>query len=347
MSRLIISTVGTSLLSNAPRYDFSPRDSKALHTFLHLHPQKASAEANALSRLIQGGNELIFLHSDTEDGQTCSAALVAYYQEREHKAREERIEGLSYHERGFVQHGLRRFVRVLARELRQAQRGGLAPLISATGGFKAEIAYATAVGLVFGVPVSYIHEKFGDIVTLPPTPILWDYSLFAWHRDFFDWLDAEPRLSAEVRDRLHALPETVALLLEDAQDGHTYLSPLGEAYLEAFKGQEESRRPLRLSSRASKTYQDMDHSAKGLYREVLERLRLGEKDAWKRSAEAVRNGIYKFPKGHTAPRVFFGERDGVLHVLELCGHDDERRYQDLIKTIAWHPYDQDPFTDLP
>ena len=347
MTRRIISSVGTSLLTNAPRYDFNPKDPKSLYVFLQRHPQKASAEANALSRLTQQGDELVFLHSDTEDGQSCSAALADFFAGQGFKTRSERIAGLSYNEKGFVQHGLRQFVRLLAREIRQAQRSALVPLISATGGFKAEIAYATAVGLVFQVPVSYIHEKFGDIVTLPATPVSWDYSLFTWHQDFFEWLDAEPRPTPEVQNRLHALPDTVALLLEDAEDGFTYLSPLGEAYLEAFQGQAEGRRPLLLSASAEKTYRTLDYTAQGLYRGVLERLRLGEAGDWRRSAEAVREGIYKFPKGHTAARVFFGEREGALYVLELSGHFDERHYQDLMQNIRWSHYEHDEFTELP
>lgn len=276
MSQRIISTVGTSLLTNARRLGFNPDDPPALHALLRQRPQEACAESNALSRLAQAGDELVFLHSDTEEGERCSRVLADFFTERGYRARGERVAGLSYNEKGFVQRGLRRFVRLLAEELREAQRRGLTPSINATGGFKAEIAYATAVGLVFQTPVSYIHEKFGDIVTLPATPIAWDYALFSWYRDFFEWVDAEPRATREVQRRLRAMPDAVALLLDDAEDGHTYLSPLGEAYLEAFKGQQESRRPLRLSASAEKTYRNLDLSAQDRYRQVLERLRLGE-----------------------------------------------------------------------
>jgi putative CRISPR-associated protein (TIGR02619 family) len=347
VSYRMISTVGTSLLGNAARSGVDGQDAEALHALLKKDPQRASAESNALSRLTQAGDELVFLHSDTEEGARCSRVLADFYRAQGFRARSERVAGLSYDEKGFVQHGLRQLVRLLAQEIRGAQRRGLTPSINATGGFKAEIAYATAVGLVFQTPVSYIHEKFGDIVTLPATPVSWDYSLFAWYRDFFDWLDTEPRRTHEVRGRLHALPESVALLIEDAEDGHTYLSPLGEAYLEAFRGQQESRRPLLLSASAEATYKRLELGAQDRYRGVLERLRLGAPRDWQRSAEAVRGGVYKFPKGHTAERVFFSERGGKLYVLELCGHDDERRYQALIARIDWGDYDPDSFTELP
>ncbi len=347
MSRRIISTVGTSLLTNASRSGLDIQDHKSLQGFLQADPQKASAEANALSRLAQPGDELVFLHSDTEDGQTCSTALVAYYQARGHKAREERVAGLSYHEKGFVQYGLQQFVKQLAHEIRAAKRAGQLPLISATGGFKAEIAYATAVGLVFGIDVSYIHEKFGDIVTLPATPIGWDYSLFAWYGDFFEWLDSEPRPTHEVRQRLHAMPDRVGLLLFDAEDGNTYLSALGEAYLEAFKGERETRRPLRLSANAMRDLDTLDFTARSAFLQLLERVRRGGAGDWQRSAETLSGGVSKFPKGHSAHRAFFVERDGLLHVLELSGHSDERRYQDLMQSIRWSQYEHGKFTELP
>lgn len=149
--------------------------------------------------LAEAGDDLVFLHSDTEEGQRCAEALTRYFaEEGGHRTRMERIAGLSYNEKGFVSHGLRELVRLMSREIRLASRAGQPAHLNATGGFKAEIAYATALGLIFGVPVSYIHEKFGDIITLPATPIAWDYSLFAWYSEFFDWIDAEPRLSSEV-----------------------------------------------------------------------------------------------------------------------------------------------------
>lgn len=346
MTRLIISTVGTSLLGNAKRWDFNPEDHSSLVTFLQLEPQKASAESNALSRLAQPGDELVFLHSDTPDGAVCSEALTAHFSERGFRTRSLRIAGLTYHERGFVQHGLRNFIRLLAQELRAAGRSGRMALINATGGFKAEIAYATAVGLVFQTPVSYIHEMFGDIVTLPATPITWDYSLFTWYSDFFDWLDAEPRPTPEVQGRLRALPEQVASLLDEAEDGHTYLSPLGEAYLEAFRGQQEQRRPLWLSSPAKRDYAALDFTSQGAFRQLIERLQHGQVGDWKRSSEAVRDNIYKFPKGHSSHRLFVREQGGALWVLELSGHSDKRQYQQLIQGIRWQDYDPAQFTEL-
>lgn len=346
MSQCLISTVGTSLLGNACNSRANP-DGLSPAALLRRDPQRASAEANAITRLAAPGDTLVFLYSDTEDGERCAAHLADHFAAEGHPVRRERIAGLSYHERGFVSHGLRSLVRLLAQEIRAAHRTGQRPVINATGGFKAEIAYATAVGLMFRTPVNYIHEHFKDVVTLPASPVNWDYSLFAWHRDFFDWLDAEPRPTPQVQARLTALPESVALLVEDAPDGHSYLSPLGEAYLEAFRGQLDTRRPLRLSASAMGTLDTLDFTTRGAFLHLLERLRHGEASDWQRSAETLSGGVGKFPKGHSPHRAFVVEREGVLHVLELCGHEDERRYQALMGSIRWRQYETQEFQEWP
>lgn len=346
MNKTIISTVGTSLLGNLKNPERNSSGLTEPYELLKANPQEASAEANAVTRLAQAGDDLVFLHSDTEEGERCAAALTRYFAETGHRTRMERIAGLSYNEKGFVSHGLRELVRLLAHEIRLAGRHHKPAHLNATGGFKAEIAYATALGLMFGVPVSYIHEKFGDIITLPATPIAWDYSLFAWYSDFFNWIDAEPRPSAEVQARLTTLPDTAALLLEN--DGeHTYLSPLGEAYLEAYRGEADQRQKVMLSAAARATLDEQDYTTRMAFLQLLERLRKGEAGDWQRSAETLSGGISKFPKGHSALRAFVTEREGLLHVLELSGHREERRYQELMQSIRWSAYEHGNWSELP
>lgn len=346
MSQTIISTVGTSLLGNLKNPVRNPSGLTDPYELLKTNSQEASAEANAVTRLAEAGDDLVFLYSDTEDGERCADALTRYFAQVGYYTRMERIAGLSYNEKGFVSHGLRELVRLLAHEIRLAGRNRKPAHLNATGGFKAEIAYATALGLMFAVPVSYIHEKFGDVITLPATPIAWDYSLFVWYSDFFNWIDAEPRPSAEVQARLTAMPDTVALLLEDAGE-FTYLSPLGEAYLEAYRGEADQRQRIRLSAEARATLDEQDFTSRTAFLQLLERLRRGEAGDWQRSAETLSGGVGKFPKGHSALRAFVYEQGDTLHVLELSGHREERRYQELMQTIRWSQYEYGEWSDLP
>ena len=226
-----------------------------------------------------------------------------------------------------------------------AKRARLTPIINATGGFKAEIAYATTVGLVFKTPVCYIHEKFGDIVTLPVTPFGWDSSIFALHQDFFDWVDSEPRLSQEVQSRVAGLPEEVKMLLEDGSDGTTMLSPLGEAYLSAFRLEKEtSIVPIWLSKKARRDWDGFDSTTREAYSRVLDGLRLPNR--YSRSEQKSGGGnALGYPKGHTNERVFFAEENESLYIFEFTKHG--RDYDQFCNNgLRWLEYPRIEFTKL-
>lgn len=364
--KLIINTVGTSLLINARRYIEKVQDRKfesaekfveylesdplkatdEILEFLQRDPKTASAETNALSRLLEPYDRAVLLYSQTLDGKRC-AELIQAYVNKSHRCEIEEVQGLSYAETSFVQHGLKNFVQALAKHIRDAKRAGLEPIINATGGFKAEIAYATAVGLVFKTPVCYIHEKFGDIVTLPVTPFGWDSSIFALHQDFFDWVDSEPRSNHEVQSRVAALPEEIKMLLEDGNDGTTMLSPLGEAYLSAFRLEKEtSTIPILLSKKARRDWDGFDASTRSAYARVLDGLRLPNR--YSRSEQKTGGGdALGYPKGKIKERVFFVEENESLYIFEFSGHYNEREYNDLCsRGMRWLEYPRDDFTRL-
>lgn len=348
MSRLIINTVGTSLKMNAfkaePAVDFD--DAAAMQAFLQARPQKASAEANTLSRLVEPGDQLVFLHSDTPDGMRCAQLLEDYFAGLGYPTKVERISGMTNQQAGFVNYGLRNFVRLLAQHIREAHRDGMAVGINNTGGFKVQIAYGNIVALLFKIPIYYIHENFQDVITLPATPISWDYSLFTWYGDFFDWLDAEPRPTPEVGGRVAGLPQEILALLWDAGDGFTYLSPLGEAYLEAFRGRlaEGQQVSVWLSARARRDWDSFDPSTRAMFFRIVERLRVPEIRA--SNAERIQGSdAVVMPQGHVNERLFFSERDGKLHILEFTQHG--RNYAQLCdRGVNWRDYQSDPFSEL-
>lgn len=150
-------------------------------------------------------------------------------------------------------------------------------LINATGGFKAEIAYAVLAGLLFDLPVVYIHERFNKIIEMPPVPIAWDYSLFADHEDFFEWLEGDLRLTDEVDRQLKGRPEELKMLLIE-EEGYTLLSPAGEAFYQAFKqrmAEVESVEVL-LSDKALQSYKQRNEQGKKQVLSYLRRLKLPE-----------------------------------------------------------------------
>jgi len=325
--RTILVTVGTSLLTNARR-DLGKQEPNIQEIANYLRrtpPEQASAETNSLSRILQEGDKIIFLHSETHEGRFCAEALEQHYQKQGYLAEVCEIPDLTYAESRFKMRGLRSLVATLIERIRRERQAQREVLINATGGFKAEIAYATVVGLLFDVPVYYIHEAFRDIIQMPPTPIGWDYSLMAEHEEFFEWLNEDLRRTADVEKRLRGLPrsEEIHLLLVEEED-FTFLSPTGEAFYEAYKTRLEQAQetPLWLSEVAWRTYEKAAPDVKALFNRALRKLRM--KELRISGSDRVQNSdCLAFPKGHRDERVFYFEENGKIYVCELTRHSDK------------------------
>lgn len=325
--RTVLVTVGTSLLTNAQKSLQKQKlsDHEIVNYLGRTDPVQASAETNSLSRILQEGDKLIFLHSQTEEGKFCTEALRKYYRGRGYQTESQEIPDLTYKESRFKMRGLRSLVATLIDLIRRERQAQRQVLINATGGFKAEIAYAAVVGLLFDVPVYYIHEAFRDIIQMPPTPIGWDYSLIAEYEEFFEWLSEDLRTTAEVDARLRTLSrsEELHLLLVD-EEGYTFLSPTGEAFYEAYKARLEQteRTPVWLSAAAWRTYEQAPPEVKALFDRALRKLRL--KELRRSGSDQLRNSdCLVFPKGRRDERLFYFEDDeSEVRVCELTRHSD-------------------------
>ncbi|GBC78116.1 hypothetical protein HRbin08_01602 [bacterium HR08] len=333
--RTILTTVGTSLLNNAKR-DLKGEEvnEHGLANYLRrTDPERASAETNSLSRILQEGDRIIFLHSQTEEGKLCAQALERHYRSRDHDVELREVPDLTYAERRFKMRGLRSLVATMIELIRRERQHGREVLINATGGFKAEIAYATLVGLLFDVPVYYIHEAFRDVIQMPPAPIGWDYSLLADHEEFFEWIASDLRETADVDAWLRGLPEEVreeVRLLLVEEEGYTFLSPAGEAFYEAYKErlQQAEGVPVHLSSKARATYERVGPEIARRFARALNKLRVRELRI--SQSDRVRNSdCLVFPRGHCGERVFYFEDGEAIYVCELARHSD-RSYERLI-----------------
>ena len=239
MSRFLICTIGTSLLTNrdddrpwkgwsAQRKDPLPDPGVVDAWLATAAAVKASAQTNTLRAVgLASDDRVRLLHSDTPEGHFCSQRLLGYLQAgRCREADERKLGVLSYHQGSFARRGLRSLIDQAILAIRCAQDEGLEPVLCATGGFKAEIAFLNLLGALLQVEVCYIHEQFREVVRLPRLPLRWDAGFVLQHRDFFEWIDAEPRGSAEVESWLKGRP-TLRPLVDDDPDGHTYLNAAG------------------------------------------------------------------------------------------------------------------------
>lgn len=335
--RTIIATVGTSLLSNARR-DLSlgvqlPTGQQLANYLRHTEPARASAETNSLSRLLEAPDDrMVFLCSETEEGKLCAQALTVHYQNSRRASRIVEVPDLSYAESRFKMRGLRSLVATLIEQLRREKAQGCDVIINATGGFKAEIAYATLVGLLFDVPVYYIHEAFRDIIEMPPVPIGWDYSLLGDHEDFFEWVSTDLRPVRDVDDWLRGRPEEVHLLLAE-EDGYIMLSPAGEAFYEAYRDRllQAQETVILLSARAREAYRAVAADLRQRFDRTFRKLKARELRV--SGSDRVHNcDCLVFPKGHRDERVFFFEaEDGSVRVCEISRHGDQS-YERLMQT---------------
>lgn len=251
MIQTIISTVGTSLLVNLARL---PGD----HKLRQLHDAKnwpelvkelakldannrdCGAEINSLAQLLGRADfaqvsRLHFCVSDTEEGKSMGILLKGYYG----KARPElemtvhSVEGLSDTDpERFRLQGLRN----LARKVGELVRATGAPRYAAlncTGGYKAQVAIAVLIGQALNTDVYYKHEKFAQVISFPPMPVSFDYSLLALHGDLLMTLESGGEFEAP-----DEAVEPIRALLEEVEVDGKYLwalAPIGQIFLEGFR----------------------------------------------------------------------------------------------------------------
>jgi putative CRISPR-associated protein (TIGR02619 family) len=333
MSRVILTTVGTSLKHNAEKAK------KSAAECLRENPRDACAETNVLDRLLQSEDTVELFHSETLDGEGCAREIHAWVTAQGYTASLSPIAGLTYRTVDF-HWGLRSLVRCLAGRLRTVQREGKQPVLNALGGFKSEVAYATLVGALFGIPNVYIHHGFDELLTIPPLPVGWDIAQIDTFSDILNWLDTSPRSETEAYSRLQSLPQNLRETLTEAgSDGCRYLSPLGEAYFEAYRSRIETAViPVYLSSSAARNYARMEPSLREAFDHVLARLRVPEiRRNGSKTMEQENGDVCVFPQGHVDERVFWYAEGDTVHVLEMVRHGRkyERLYEKGVRRAAY------------
>ena len=250
--RTLIVTVGTSLLTNDDRnepeesrrpwagwkYEDVLPDAGVLSQHLKTADlQKLSAETNTLRALpVMEKDRLVVLHSHTPEGKFCAEALKLIYEPQGFDVALREIGLLGYKESAFQDQGLKALISILFEEVNKSERAGHQPIFCATGGFKAEIAMVNMVGMLRGIEVCYMHEKFRDLIRFPALPIEWDVDVVERNLSFFDWIDSDMRKATEVESRLHQFPE-VRMLTELLDDGYAVLSSAGNLLFQAYKNQ--------------------------------------------------------------------------------------------------------------
>ncbi len=342
---LLIATVGTSLLTNRDepgrqtrpwtewRFGIQlPDEGEAARFLGDAAPELASAETHTLHKLpMLEGDRLTLLHSDTAEGAWCARALAAHYRTRGHEVGERRIAGIGYKAGPFAEQGLSGLISAAFGEIRRASKSGEAVTLCATGGFKAETAIMSLVGLLTGTRVVYIHELFRDMIEIPSLPIGWNLEFVERNAHFFEWIEAEPRGAIEASNRLRSCEPGLAALVEEADDGCAYLSAAGELLYQAYRDRADLGAPAVWPRDSDRTPDEKN---------AVSRTEHHRPDGWERFVERItRLGCVEFVRfdgqgDGSARSSRIVERDPALGVLRVVYVSGEHALPLIVETTA-------------
>ncbi len=335
--RVIITTTGTSLLTNTGRAlnkkNGEVTDDELRHYFDQVGPEKASAETNSLPKIAAPDDAVVMLYTATPDGERCAKQIQSYLESKSwQNIRLQKLE-LEQNEAQFERKGLRNLVDTIINEITKAQREGHEVIINATGGFKAEIAYTTMVGMIFQVPVKYIYQDFEKPITFPVLPITWSLDLLIEYDYFFRWLDEEPRTQSEVEQRLKAVSpddknRIQQLLSPPDSEQYIYLSPAGDILWQRLRQVRETivEEPPPSERQASEKLSDSLRGKKHHFPEGTKEF--AERVAALPAVEEIIGGHFE---NTTLKRVKSASDDGVIRVLWA---DNEKAANLTIRTTA-------------
>ena len=246
--KVLAVTVGTSFKTNLERE--GKRDllsllqnrefDKLYHCLKGLEPSEKilGAEINSIQSLLEQKyikelQKVYLLVSDTSDGEIIGKFLERYI-EKKWKSEVEilKIEGLTDADPDtFRRKGLVELVKKLA-FIKRKETGSWG--INATGGYKAQVSYASAFGQVHKVPVFYMHERFGYIIDLPSPPVTIDLEIIHKYREAIALLAAKKELEKEKIVKKTGKLDDIHSLIDEVE-GKIWLSALGYIYWEAYK----------------------------------------------------------------------------------------------------------------
>lgn len=163
-----------------------------------------SAEIHSLVRIgVSPADRVIFLASDTPDGQACAHAVARYLEKHYSGIVIEPVrpvKGLQVHDAElFRREGVVNFVRDCLRAVRDY--GTAQVILNPTGGYKALVPYTVLVGMVKRVPCRYIFEQSSQLLTLPPLPVAFDRGPFERYRSLIERIERDTAIPMKEWER--------------------------------------------------------------------------------------------------------------------------------------------------
>lgn len=297
-----------------------------------------SAELATLKRMGAARDDsIVFLATDTDTGEQAAWVNAALAEERFGlDPTVERIAGLVLDNvTRFRTVGIHRLIQVMEAHVGRGREAGRKPVLSVSGGIKPVVPYVAIYGMIRGLPITYVFEVTGELITLPPLPIAFDWTSLAL---------AEPALHEIERDtgidrkRLEILlgaelPRLQGLFEEF--DGQATVSALGQMVLDLRRRGIEQ--PVMLSPSAHQRLQGLHGTERKAVDAMLDRVRNPLVRAHKiHTFHGTDLDVYK--PGNTAARIAYWVEADRVHVAEIYTvHDEyERDLPNRVKAAYRH-----------
>lgn len=258
MPKLVaLTTTGTALLTNTNIFKNNKYENildipdKDIEEFIRYNIEKntetrISAEVNSTLQLDKylkdkENKKIDIVHlifSDTEEMKKQKDFLIKYFEKKGFEVAHTIISKLTYKEKQFKMEGLRSFINELTKLIDNYKTKQYEVVMNATGGFKAEIAYATVLSQLRHIETFYIYEKFNEIIPLPYLPLNLDVEYWSKYENIFEKFE-KGVLDKECDKILSYVPQGFRFLIEKKEDNKWYLNPAGEAFYLSFLGEKE------------------------------------------------------------------------------------------------------------
>ncbi len=208
LPRVIISTVGTSMLTNGAPQELrgllirtantaearlSAADSAAIEAraeevrrmIAGASPEQAqrqSAELNGVVRLGLSGRDVHYLiATDTLQGRLCAEIAAEWIQTAGATAIPQPISGLSTADTESFSDGINTLLEWCDATLPECRAQNRRVVFNLVGGFKAMQAYLQALGMFYADEIVYIFESGSDLIRIPRLPVKWDHEGLSEH----------------------------------------------------------------------------------------------------------------------------------------------------------------------
>ncbi|MFQ5456194.1 MAG: putative CRISPR-associated protein [Nitrospirota bacterium] len=292
---------------------------------------KASAEINSLFRMgITKGDRIVFLASDTDDGEIIADILSKILKERRQCATSvKRIKGLQIDDRKRFEHeGIPELTETIVNEY-DTYHYQFDIVLNATAGFKATIPYLTFIGMVFNLPIRYIFEWSESIIELPPIPIDFDIERLTRLEPVIDEIISDYIPISEFQKRMAISYEDLQEYLKDIlieEDRFITLRPTGRILYQRYLQIKGNR--IYISPKVKKKLSSGSSLNRDKFEALFKKMRDPVHLKDKLHPEIKRKGeidLECYKQGATSERIFFYTREKGVYICDIDMHDEYER----------------------